>query len=55
MTGKMKDCFTGHVLMHSLVGLGLGFLLVSLVPSLGNLWLGIVLIAVGIVADMIRQ
>lgn len=55
MNEKMKQCFGGHVLMHGLVGLGLGFLLSSLVPSLANLWLGVVLIVIGIAADMMRK
>jgi len=55
MTGKMKDCFTTHTVMHSLVGLGLGFLLASLIPTLANLWLGVVLIVVGAAWDMMRK
>lgn len=51
MTGKMKGCFTGHVLTHSVVGLGLGLLLASLMPSLANLWIGLVLIVVAVVYD----
>ena len=55
MNGKMKDCFTPHVLMHSLFGLGLGYLLVSFFPSLGNAMLGIGLMVVAVVLDMIRK
>ncbi len=55
MNVNMKDCFTGHTVMHSLVGLGLGFSLASLVPSLANLWLGVVLIVIGVAADKMRK
>ena len=55
MNDKMKECFTPHVLMHSLFGLGLGLLLVSFVPSLANLWLGVGLMVVAAVLDMMRK
>jgi hypothetical protein len=55
MNGKMKDCFTAHSMMHSLIGLGLGVFLVSLIPGLAMAWLGLVLIVVGIVWDMMRK
>ncbi len=51
----MKECFKPHILMHSLFGLGLGFLLVALVPSLGMAWLGLALMVVAIVLDMMRK
>jgi len=52
---KVKSCFTPHVLMHSLFGLGLGIVLVTLVPSLGVMWLGLVLIVVAVVLDFMRK
>ena len=55
MNAKMKSCFTGHVVMHSLFGLGLGLLLAALVPSLGNAVLGLILMAVAVVADVMRK
>ena len=55
MNKKMKECFTPHVLMHSLVGLGIGITLVSLFPALGMLWLGILIIIIGAVWDMMRK
>lgn len=55
MNDKMKSCFTPHVLMHSLFGLGLGILLTSLVPALSMMWLGVVLIVVALGADMMRK
>ncbi|HSX40112.1 MAG TPA: hypothetical protein VLF68_00715 [Candidatus Saccharimonadales bacterium] len=51
----MKSCFTGHVIMHSLFGLGLGIFLTALIPSLSMLWLGLVLMVVAIVFDMMRK
>ncbi|HEV2339667.1 MAG TPA: hypothetical protein VGT05_02745 [Patescibacteria group bacterium] len=51
----MKSCFTPHIMMHSLVGLGLGILLVSLIPGLALWWLGLLLIIAGVVWDMTRK
>ena len=52
---KMKACFTPHIYMHSLFGLGLGVFIVSLFPSLGMWWLGVVLMVVATVWDMMRK
>lgn len=51
----MKDCFTPHVLMHSLFGLGLGIVLINLIPSLNMIWLGAVLMLVAVVLDYMRK
>ena len=55
MDAKMKECFTPHVLMHSLIGLGLGLIVASLVPSLAVWWYGLVLIALAMVLDITRK
>ena len=55
MDKKMKECFQPHVMMHSLVGLGLGVFLVSLVPGLGLWWLGLGLVLLAVVLDMMRK
>ncbi len=55
MSGKMKDCFTPHVMMHSLFGLGLGIVLVNLVPSLNSVMIGVGAMVVAVVLDMIRK
>jgi len=55
MDAKLKECFTPHVVMHSLFGLGLGITLVALLPSLGIAWLGIVLMIVATGADFMRK
>ncbi len=55
MNGKMKDCFTGHVMMHSLFGLGLGIVLVNLVPSLNSIMIGVGAMVVAVVLDMMRK
>lgn len=55
MNKKVKSCFTGHIAMHSLFGLGLGILLASLSQSLAVWWLGIGLMAAAIVADSMRK
>jgi len=55
MSGKMKECFTSHAMMHYLFGLGLGILVVVLIPSLGAAWLGLVLMAIAVIADSMRK
>jgi len=55
MNEKMKSCFTSHVLMHSLFGLGLGLLLAALFQGLATVWLGILLMVVSVVLDMMRK
>jgi len=55
MNEKMKSCFTPHVMMHSLFGLGLGIVLVALIPAIGNIWLGVVLVVVAIAVDTMRK
>jgi len=55
MNEKLKECFTPHAMMHNLMGLGLGVVLVSLVPALANLWLGVVLVVVAMFLDYNRK
>ncbi len=55
MNAKTKACFTPHAMMHSLFGLGLGLVLVSLFPSLGVMWLGLVLMVVAVALDAMRK
>lgn len=55
MNAKMKSCFTTHVMMHSLFGLGLGLLLASLFSGLANVWLGLILMGVSVVLDVMRK
>ena len=55
MDKKMKECFMPHVMMHSLIGLGIGIALVSLFPELAMLWLGVAIVVVAIVLDMMRK
>lgn len=55
MIEKVKSCFTPHIAMHSLFGLGLGIFLVSIVPALQIIWLGLILMAVSIVLDSMRK
>jgi hypothetical protein len=56
MNGKMKDCFTPHAIMHSLIGFGLGLLVGAIFAQM--LWLGIiavVIVIVGTAWDMMRK
>lgn len=55
MSEKVKSCFTPHIYMHSLFGLGLGVLIVSLFPGLAMWWLGVLLMVVATVWDMMRK
>ena len=55
MNAKMKSCFTPHIMMHSLFGLGLGALIVSVIPGLRSLWLGLAIMAVAVVLDTTRK
>jgi len=55
MDKKMKSCFTPHVVMHSLFGLGLGLFLSSFIPGLSNWWLGLGLIILALVLDMMKK
>jgi putative Mn2+ efflux pump MntP len=55
MNVKTKECFKPHVLMHSLVGLGIGLLLASLISGLRHWWIGVIIIAVGTVLDIARK
>ncbi|MEK7517708.1 MAG: hypothetical protein AAB583_04110 [Patescibacteria group bacterium] len=55
MDAKMKECFTQHAMMHSLFGIGLGIVLVNIVPGLNSLWLGVVIAVVAIVLDKMRK
>lgn len=55
MDKKMKECFTPHAMMHSLMGIGLGIILVNIIPGLNSLMLGVVIAAVAIILDMMRK
>lgn len=52
MKMDLKRCFTTHALLHNLFGIGLGLVLVALIPALeGALVLGVVVIVVALAAD----
>lgn len=55
MSAKMNECFKPHAMMHSLMGLGLGIILVNLVPALNILLLGVALVVVAMVLDYMRK
>ncbi|MEK9146697.1 MAG: hypothetical protein AAB639_00700 [Patescibacteria group bacterium] len=53
MKMDFKRCFTTHALLHNLFGIGLGLVLVALVPTLVTsalVW-GVVVIVVAMAAD----
>ena len=52
---KMKECFTPHAMMHNLMGVGVGLILAALMPSLGTVMVGLVVIVVAAVLDMMRK
>ena len=47
----MKHCFTYHILLHSLFGLGLGLLLATWIPALQNVWIGVIVLVVAVILD----
>lgn len=53
----MKECMRPHALLHSLTGVGLGLILVALVPALytNALASGIVLLGLGLVGEFMRK
>ena len=53
----MKECFTPHALVHSLAGLGVGLVLVGLMPNLAmsGVMYGIIVVVVAIVLDFMVQ
>lgn len=55
MNAKLKECFTPHAIMHNLFGLGIGIVLVNIVPALNNLWIGAVLIVIALAVDSMRK
>lgn len=55
MNGKMKSCFTPHVLMHSLFGFGLALVLIHFIPVLNSVVLGVVLMVLALIADSMRK
>lgn len=50
-----KRCLTPHALLHTLTGVGLGLILVYLIPSLGSnaLVLGVIVVVAGIGGEMV--
>ncbi len=56
MDQKMKECFSTHSMIHSLSGLGIGLILVGLIPVLGQyaLVLGIVALVFSVIWDYMR-
>lgn len=55
MNSKMKSCFTPHVMMHSLFGLGLGLLVAAWWPSLASVTVGVVVMVVAVALDYMRK
>lgn len=55
MNEKMKQCFTTHIYMHSLFGLGLGLIIADLWSDAAKWWAGLVLLVVAVVLDMMRK
>ena len=49
----LKRCLTTHSLLHTLLGIGLGIILVALVPTVGGLLLGVVVVVVALVLDFL--
>jgi hypothetical protein len=52
-----RECLKPHLLLHSVAGIGLGLLLVGLVPDLAakGLMLGIILLVVGMGGEFLTK
>ncbi len=55
MNEKVKECFTPHVMMHSLFGLGLGLTLAALIPGLASVLLGVIMMVAATALDYSRK
>lgn len=54
MDKKFKECMKPHYIAHSLSGLGIGFILVGLLPGLSGstaFILGLIALVIGVVYD----
>lgn len=53
----LQECFTPHSLVHVLMGVGVGLIILSFVPSLMSnaLVLGVLIVVVGFLADWMIQ
>ena len=53
MDKKFKECMKPHYIAHSISGLGIGLILVGVMPSIAGaaLVLGIIALVVGIIYD----
>lgn len=53
----MKECMKPHALMHMLTGVGLGMVVLALVPDLfmNALVIGLLIVVVGFVGDFMVQ
>ena len=53
MDKKIKECMKPHALAHSLSGLGVGFILIALMPSLVSMAfvIGIIALVGGVIWD----
>jgi hypothetical protein len=50
-----NSCFTYHIALHSLFGFGLGLIAVTLLPSLQNVWYGLALVGIVLIADAVSK
>ena len=57
MEKMMKECMKPHPLLHSLAGIGLGMIILSLVPTLtaNAMMIGIVLVILGIGGEFMMK
>lgn len=55
MDKKMKSCFSSHIVIHSLFGLGLGIVLANQIVVFDRLWIGLAAMVVAVVFDALRK
>lgn len=55
MDKMMKECMTPHTMTHTLLGIGLGIVMVAMVPSFNSFWLGVIVAVVAVLLDKMRK
>ena len=55
MNKNTKDCFSKHMMIHSLTGAGVGIIVANIITPLNSIMVGLILLVVGIILDMVRK
>ncbi len=51
--GNPKECFKPHMVLHSITGFGIGYIVIGLVPSLAQsaLVIGVVIVVAAVITE----